>query len=54
MPVLEQLEHEKTTALSELESARSEAELEAWRLAHMGKSSPVMLAFSALGSASKE
>jgi Phenylalanyl-tRNA synthetase alpha subunit len=54
MSVLEQLEQEKITALSELESAQTEAELEAWRLVHLGKSSPVMQAFSALGSASKE
>jgi hypothetical protein len=38
MSVLEQLEQEKITALSELESAQTEAELEAWRLAHLGKS----------------
>ena len=54
MSLLEQLEQEKITALSELESARTEADLEAWRLAHLGKSAPVMQAFSALGSASKE
>ncbi len=54
MSLLEQLEQEKITALSELESAQTEAELEAWRLAHLGKSAPVMQAFSALGSASKE
>ena len=54
MSLLEQLEQEKITALSELESTHTEADLEAWRLAHLGKSAPVMQAFSALGSASKE
>jgi len=54
MSVLEQLEQEKITALSELERAQTETELESWRLAHLGKSSPVMQAFSGLGSASKE
>jgi len=44
-----QLEHEKIAALTALEEVVSTEALEAWRVAHLGKSSPVMQAFSDLG-----
>ena len=50
MTVLEeQLEQERNQALAALEETRNAEELEAWRLAHLGKASPVMQAFSGLG-----
>jgi phenylalanyl-tRNA synthetase alpha chain len=45
----EQLERERNQALAELESIQSAQELEAWRVAHLGKASPVMQAFAGLG-----
>lgn len=42
------------TALEALESVRDQAALEAWRVAHVGRSSPLMQVFSELGKLSKE
>ena len=44
-----QLENEKKEALAALDDVRTPEGLEAWRIAHLGKSSPVMQAFSDLG-----
>jgi phenylalanyl-tRNA synthetase alpha chain len=44
-----QLENEKKEALAELDDVRTTEGLETWRIAHLGKSSPVMQAFSDLG-----
>ncbi|MGV8049807.1 MAG: phenylalanine--tRNA ligase subunit alpha [Anaerolineaceae bacterium] len=49
-----QFEQEQALALSALESIQTEEALEVWRLAHLGKSSLVMQAFSSLGQLSKE
>ena len=40
-------------ALAELESVQDEAGLQAWRTAHLGRSSAVMRVFSDLGKLSK-
>jgi phenylalanyl-tRNA synthetase alpha chain len=42
------------TALESLKSIRDEAALEAWRVAHVGRSSPLMMVFAELGKLSKE
>jgi phenylalanyl-tRNA synthetase alpha chain len=47
--VLEELEQVKTTALAELEKTNDETALLAWRGTYLGKTSPVMKAFSSLG-----
>ena len=47
--VLEELEQVKNTALAELESISDETALLAWRNTYLGKTSPVMKAFSSLG-----
>jgi len=49
-----QLENERKEALAALNDVRTAEELEAWRLAHLGKSSPVMQAFSDLGKLTPE
>ena len=41
-------------ALQALQAVQDEAGLETWRVAHLGRSSPLMKAFSALGTLSKE
>ena len=52
--MLEKLKEIEQTALSTLESVKDQAALEAWRVAHLGRSSPVMGVFSGLGQLSKE
>ena len=52
--LLKQLDEVQQRALAELESANDEARLDAWRIAYLGRSSDVMLAFSKLGQAPKE
>ncbi len=52
--MLEKLIEIEKAGLAALESARDEAALEAWRVAHLGRSSPLMQAFSGLGALSKE
>lgn len=47
--VLEELEQVRNAALVELESINDEAALLAWRNTYLGKTSPVMKAFSSLG-----
>ena len=41
-------------ALESLESVKDQAALDAWRVAHVGPSSPLMKVFSELGKLSKE
>jgi phenylalanyl-tRNA synthetase alpha chain len=52
--VLDKLKEIEQTALSALESVKDQAALDAWRVAHLGRSSPVMRVFSELGKLSKE
>jgi phenylalanyl-tRNA synthetase alpha chain len=47
--MLEKLNGIEKTALEALESAGDEAALEQWRVAHVGRSSPLMQVFSGLG-----
>ena len=54
MDELQELERIRGQALDELAAVRDEASLEAWRIAHLGRSAPVMQAFSRLGQAPKE
>lgn len=48
---LDQIEH---TALKALESIQDDASLEGWRVAHLGRSAPLMLVFDQLGKLSKD
>jgi phenylalanyl-tRNA synthetase alpha chain len=52
--MLDKLKEIEQTALAALESVKDQAALEAWRVAHLGRSSPVMQVFSGLGGLSKE
>lgn len=52
--MLDKLKEIKTTALAALESVQDETAIEAWRVAHLGRSSPLMQVFSGLGALSKE
>ena len=52
--MLEKLKEIEKNALSALESVIDQAALDAWRVAHLGRSSPVMGVFSSLGQLSKE
>jgi phenylalanyl-tRNA synthetase alpha chain len=52
--MLDQLESIRSTALAALETAADEAALEDWRVAHLGRKSPVMLVFQSLGALTKE
>ena len=52
--MLDKLEEIEQIALTALESVKDQAALEAWRVAHLGRSSPVMQVFSGLGQLSKE
>jgi phenylalanyl-tRNA synthetase alpha chain len=54
MDELQELERIRVQALDDLTNVRDEATLEAWRIAHLGRSAPVMQAFSRLGQAPKE
>jgi phenylalanyl-tRNA synthetase alpha chain len=51
---LKQLEEIQAKALSELETINDEARLDAWRIAHLGRSSEVMQVFSRLSQFAKE
>ena len=51
---LEKLTQIRTEALSVLADVRDEEALEAWRVANLGRSSPVMRVFSSLGQLDKE
>ena len=52
--MLDQLNQIEQTALEALRAVADEAALEAWRVAHLGRSSPLMQVFSGLGGLSKE
>ncbi|MGB7875334.1 MAG: phenylalanine--tRNA ligase subunit alpha, partial [Anaerolineales bacterium] len=52
--MLEKLKEIEQTALTALESVKDQAALDTWRVAHLGRSSPVMGVFSKLGKLSKE
>jgi phenylalanyl-tRNA synthetase alpha chain len=52
--MLDKLKEIEQVALSALEFVKVQAELDAWRVAHLGRSSPVMQVFSGLGQLSKE
>ena len=52
--MLDTLKEIEQTALAALETVKDQATLEAWRVAHLGRSSPVMGVFSGLGGLSKE
>lgn len=52
--MLEQLSEIQRAALDALDSAQDEATLETWRVAHLGRSSALMLVFSGLGKLSPE
>ena len=51
---LEELEQIRAQALAALEGIQDEAALEAWRIAFLGRSAPVMQVFSRMGQAPKE
>lgn len=52
--MLDQLNEIEKSALESLQSITEPAALEAWRVANLGRSSPLMTAFSGLGKLSKE
>jgi phenylalanyl-tRNA synthetase alpha chain len=52
--MLEQLGEIEKSALDSLEAVHDQAALEAWRVANIGRSSPLMQAFAGLGKLSKE
>src|SRR5512140_3175399 len=52
--MLDQLNEIEKTALESLEAVRDQAALEAWRVANVGRSSPLMQVFAELGKLSKE
>jgi phenylalanyl-tRNA synthetase alpha chain len=52
--MLEQLNEIEKTALESLSAIKDQAALDAWRVAHIGRSSPLMMVFSGLGKLSKE
>ena len=52
--VLSELDQIQQTALAALEAVQDEAGLSAWRSTHLGRSAPVMLVFSRLGTVPKD
>jgi phenylalanyl-tRNA synthetase alpha chain len=52
--MLDRLKEIEKTGLAALESVKDQAALDAWRVAHLGRSSPLMQVFSGLGQLSKE
>jgi phenylalanyl-tRNA synthetase alpha chain len=52
--MIEELVHIEKNARTELEKVDDEASLAVWRLAHLGRSAPLMLVFEQLGKLSKE
>lgn len=52
--MLSDLDQIEQNALQALESIQDETSLEAWRIAHLGRSAPLMLVFDQLGKLSKE
>jgi phenylalanyl-tRNA synthetase alpha chain len=54
MDINSELEQIRSAALQALETVADEATLEAWRVAHIGRSAPVIQIFSRMGGLSKE
>lgn len=54
MTILDKLEGIEEAALEALEGVQDEKSLEAWRVAHLGRSSPLMGVFDQMGRISKE
>jgi len=54
LDLLAQLDEIQEQGLAALEAAQDESELQVWRTAHLGRSSPVMTVFTRLGQAPKE
>ncbi len=52
--MMDRLSELERQALTALEAVQDESALEAWRIAHLGRSSPLMLVFADLGKLSKE
>lgn len=52
--MLTELDQIEQTALQALESIQDEAQLEGWRVVHLGRSAPLMLVFDQLGKLSKD
>ncbi len=52
--IMKELEEIQQAGLAALDAVRNENELQAWRIAHLGRSAPVMQIFSRLGSVPKE
>ncbi len=52
--MLDHLNQLRETALAALESVQDESALEAWRVAHLGRSAPLMAVFDQLGSLPKD
>ena len=52
--MLNELDQIEQTALKALESIQDDASLEGWRVAHLGRSAPLMLVFDQLGKLSKD
>jgi phenylalanyl-tRNA synthetase alpha chain len=52
--MLDKLKEIEKSALDALQAVKDQDALEAWRVAHLGRSSPVMSVFSGLGQLSKE
>lgn len=52
--IMDELDGTRQAGLDALGAVQDEAGLQAWRTAHLGRSSPVMLAFTRLGQISKE
>ena len=52
--MLEKLSEIEKSALEGLSAVKDQAALEAWRVANVGRSSPLMQVFSQLGKLSKE
>ena len=50
----EKLNEIEQTALQSLEAVKDETSLEAWRVANVGRTSPLMMVFAELGRLSKE
>ena len=52
--MLEELNQIEQAALASLDTAQDESALQRWKVAHLGRSSPLMLTFDKLGSLAKE
>ena len=52
--IMKELEEIQQAGLAALDAVQNENELQAWRIAHLGRSAPVMQIFSRLGSVPKD